>query len=443
MSNSISKIDFLEYFGLELNERNKALLAAACDYWGINDCGLAECIDNIERYHRADLKAIREILGVYILEWMSPFDSIWTQRIYFNVPGTVTWAYWIREMTGGETYVGSPDFISMAVLYGLFGRHEKIDTGNCRHCPVNLMRSDLLQDQGFPDPDIQISFGFTCDEAPKQDEIAISELGSSRLRHYTISNPVRGMGSTDHVRRKIRNMTGELLQDVPLYDAEKASERYRKLKSSRFRLAVRIHQIIDYVGASSSFRITNNDIVFLESLLITTFSCGTDRLESLLKDLYAEMKEAEGKPVRSRFCIYYTPICNPEYGAIMEQNGIALLDQTAFSSTALYTGKKDIYEDAAMEGTEMLIAGSADNEGRRIAAIIDRKDLDGFVSGMFAFDRWMGMQQHILRDIIEDSTDAEVFIYDTDFWNQESFNAEKLITAAETLACIMENKYGK
>jgi hypothetical protein len=56
---------------------------------------------------------------------------------------------------------------------------------------------------------------------------------------------------------------------------------------------------------------------------------------------------------------------------------------------------------------------------------------------MFAFDRWMGMQQHQLRAIIEERTGKTVFLYDTDFWNQESFSRDRMETAVETLSYIL------
>jgi hypothetical protein len=56
---------------------------------------------------------------------------------------------------------------------------------------------------------------------------------------------------------------------------------------------------------------------------------------------------------------------------------------------------------------------------------------------MFAFDRWMGMQQHQLRTIIEERTGKTVFLYDTDFWNQESFSRDRMETAVETLSYIL------
>jgi hypothetical protein len=176
-------------------------------------------------------------------------------------------------------------------------------------------------------------------------------------------------------------------------------------------------------------------------------------IEEILTELLTEIRSTSGDDAGSagrseaseecqvnyRFCVYYTPICNPVYGDIMERNGIALLDHTAFSNSAIYTGRRDPCEDAALEAMGMLIAGSAAEEGEKISELIKRKKLDGFVSGMFYFDRWMGMQQHQLQSIIENKTGKTVFIYDTDFWNQESFPENRMETAVETLRYMLDS----
>jgi hypothetical protein len=59
---------------------------------------------------------------------------------------------------------------------------------------------------------------------------------------------------------------------------------------------------------------------------------------------------------------------------------------------------------------------------------------------MFYFDRWMGMQQHQLQSIIENKTGKTVFIYDTDFWNQESFPENRMETAVETLRYMLDSR---
>lgn len=431
--------EFLGYFLIPSDADHLEMLSRACRYWGLDEPDLERCVERSERYHRTDLVAVRKILGVYILEWMSPFDRRWTRRIYYNVPGTITWMYWIKELAGSSVYAGSPDYISMVVLYGLFGRTERIDTGSCRHCAVNLMRSRLVTDPDYPAADIQISFGFTCDEAPKQDALIAETTGSDGPARYTVANPLRGSADHEYIRRSlvsaadgIRYMTGRE------QDNDEERKIYSQLKGVRFRLAARIHSLIDIVRKSGEFRLTNNDIVFLESLLITSYSCGMARLEELLAELQTEVRSATGEPVVSRFCIYFTPICNPDYGDVMQKNGIALLDHTAFSNSALYTGKKEPCDDAACEGVGMLISGSAEDEGNKIAELIIRKDLDGFISGMFSFDRWMGMQQHQLQSVIERKTGKTVFMYDTDFWNQEAYSAERMETAAETLRHMLE-----
>ncbi len=435
----MTREEFCGYYFIEIDKDNLETLGRALSYWNLNGEDMERCVRRTEKYHRADLAPIRKILGVYILEWMLPFSSRWTRRIYYNVPGTITWMYWIRQLSGTGTYVGSPDFISMAVLYGLFGIDERIETGSCRHCAVNLMRSAIVTDPDYPDPDIQISFGFTCDEAPKQDSLISESVTGQRFRRFTIANPLRGADNAEDIQVSLEFALRGIKQAFHITDDPDGEQSaYSKLKSARFRVAARIHSLIDMVRKRGKFCLTNNDIVFLESLLITSYACGMDHIEVLLKELHEEAANVKGEPVRAALCIYYTPICNPDYGYIMEKNGLALLDHTSFGNNAIYTGIKDPCEDAAVEGTHMLIAGNAENEGKRISELIKRKGLDGFVSGMFAFDRWMGMQQHQLKTFIEDTAGASVFMFDTDFWNQEAFSCEKLNTAAETLICMLE-----
>lgn len=423
-------------------------------YWELTDDDLDRAMRMAVKYHRTRLPAMRKIMGIYLTEWAAPFSEGYDCRIYYNVPGTITYMYFLRGQlvqAGRKTYAGSPDFISMAVLYGIFGKKARIDTGSCRHCAVNLMRAALAKDTAFPPADVRFTFGFTCDEAPMQD--ALFESAETDTLRVQIASPMRGDDTPGYIEESLRDafctvksrygaVKPEREEDYRTGTvSEQEAECYRQCKSARFRLAVRVHQVLDEVRKSRRFLVTNNDIVLLESLLITSFQCGMQYLEKILTELLKEMRTIQpeaARKVQYCFCVYYTPVCNPAYGAVMEENGIALLDHTAFSNSALYTGCKDPYEDASREAMGMLIAGPARKEGEKIADLILRKDLDGFVSGMFAFDRWMGMQQHQLQSIIEEKTGRTVFFYDTDFWGQESFSRDRMETAVETLRYMLE-----
>jgi hypothetical protein len=446
--------DFFEYYAIPQSDRTLSAFRDCCAYWNLTGADLDRAMRMAGRYHRTALPSVRRILGIYLREWIAPFDRGFSRRVYYNVPGTITFMYLLRRYLEPEhresrfenkedcsVYAGSPDFISMVVLYGLFGRKTRIETGNCRHCAVNLMRAALMEDPAYPPADLQISFGFTCDEATRQD--AMTKAAGEDLLRIFVMNPVRSEKSPAYIEQVLRRALSEIQSKfgLPAMQPAEMTEIYRVYKSARFRLAVKVHQIIDHVSRCGKFRITNNDIVFLESLLITSFQCGMEYIEETLSALLKEIKEdtaADVRAVRNRFCVYYTPICNPDYGEVMEENGIALLDHTAFSNNALVTGIRDPCKDASLEAMGMLIAGQAVKEGEKIADLILRKKLDGFVSGMFAFDRWMGMQQHQLQSIIEEKTGKTVFIYDTDFWNQESFAKDRMENAVETLRYTME-----
>ena len=139
------------------------------------------------------------------------------------------------------------------------------------------------------------------------------------------------------------------------------------------------------------------------------------------------------RPMKYRYAVYYTPVCNPEYAKLMEDYGIGLLNHTAFASTAVAIRGKNALEDMAMECMGMLIGKDLMEEAEKICEIIEKKSLDGLVLGMFPFDRWMGALQNLLQKVVEERTGKHVLMYETDFWNQEVFTGDRMESVVETL----------
>ena len=431
---------FLDFFGIERSDSARKQLSLACRFWRFGEKDLLQAIYNARKGHRTDLPSVRKLLGVYIREWMGVFDDRYRKRLYFNVPGTVTYMAYIRERLAGTAYVGTPDMIQMTVLYGLFGREEKIEVGNCHHCAANMLRLSLGSRSDFPKPDVRLSFGFTCDEALLVDALLADHEPDAV--HVRITNPNRFQDDTAYLTQRMREGLKRVQAGLhlPSVTEEEESALYLDCKSFRFRMAFYIDQILRKIGESGKFLLTNNDLVFLETLLLTSFQTEPAELESMLQELLEDLERAEGEALRYRFCIYYTPICNPVYGNVMQKYGIALLHQTAFMSTAIITGEADPVADAVLEGVGMSVSGSALREGKRIANLIRQRGLDGFVTGMFGFDRWMGPHQELLGKIIEEETGKPVFSYDADFWNQEPFSADRMESSVETFLALLERR---
>lgn len=432
--------EFLSLCNLE-SEYFLPLLERSCIRWNISEEELTTAVKKyIPTYYRVELNGIRKLLGLYVEEWLR-FEELKNEdsvKIYFNVPGSVSGMLWLKESIQKNVYLGTPDLICMVVLYGVLGIKQKLENNSCRHCAVNLMRYHLSKDHMIPKPNIRWSWGLLCDEAPKMDEmIRISEQASKNI---IISKPAKVGEKEVYLKEQILEAFYDIKQD---YLLKLNSEVYRRIKKERFLLSAKIEQIMRIMNKKERFIISNADISLIETLLLAAFRCDQKDIIQILGELINEINIAETKEfykklnrIEKKYAIYYTPVCNPEYSRIFEENEIALLFYTAFKSRAVYTGKKDCYEDIVLECTQMLIGETAQEEGIQISNLILEQHLDGLILGMFSFDRWLGAHQNLLKKIVEKRTEKNVFIYETDFWNQESFTQDRMKTSIETLKKI-------
>lgn len=430
---------FLDYFLIEEKGVYMPLLKKACAAWNIREEELQNVIQvRMQQYHRTDHQAMRKVLALYLKEWLyieALKENSEQMKIYFNVPGAMCAMYWIKQSLDCNAYLGTPDLITMVVLYGILGRKTKMETNGCRHCAVNVMRLLLRTEQQIPEPDIRCTFGLVCDEAPKQD--LLIEMTESETTHFYIHSPVRGRDEKLYLERQVEDMIKKIATKYHVLFDEKE---YWKIKNVRFNLSAKIDQIIQFISRSKSFLLSNADIGLLETLLLASFQTDMNEIVLMLDDLYHEIRHTSGKEIKYKFCIYYTPVCNPQYGRIMEENGIALLYQTAFVSNAVYTGSYRVTEDIAAECCGMIITKSVYEEADKISDVICRRRFDGLLLGMFTFDRWMGAQQNLLKTLVEKKTGKRVYIYETDFWNQEIFSPERMYAMVETWTEMLEEE---
>lgn len=435
---------FLEICGCECSDEYRELLIRSCHRWNVSEEELHDACENLipKRYH-IELHGVRKLLGIYVNEWIR-LEELWDSdeiKIYFNVPGSVGGMLWLKELLAHPAYLGSPDFISMVVLYGIIGKKEKIDCHSCRHCAVNMMRLKQWEERLVPKADIRFSYGCLCDEAPQMDQIL--KMEEQCENQYFIVRPKKNGEEIQYLQRQFEDAFKDLRNKFKMKDD---LETYRVQKKKRFLLAVRVEQILQKLKKENCFLIGNAEIALLESLLLTTFRGGMDAMNKVATEVFHDMetickekRQQECIKIDKKFAVYYTPVCNAEYSRIFEENHIALLYHTAFKCKGIVSRDIDCYNDMARECLEMLIAGNAKEEAIAICKMLEEKQLDGLVLGMFTFDRWLGAKQNIIKDTIEKETGKRVFVYETDFWNQEMFAADRFQIAVETLRGIGDN----
>ena len=441
-------LKFLKLLQFPDAEKERPYLVRACVRFGVTEEILGRCCEeHLPKYFHMELSGVRALLRLYVREWIG-YEHLWEEpciKIYYNVPGTNTGMYWLRDSlreAGLHAEVCTPDLVVMVVLYGIIGLEEKLAVSNgCRHCGVNLTRGLLSEKQMVPRPDIRWSYGLLCNEAPKQD--VMLEDDEPETMHILVHKPTKSGCQREYLRRQIEHGLVQVRERYPMGENEAL---YKKLKMKRFMLAMRREQILRFLNRTAKFVIGNEEVGLIETLLLASFRTDMDEIAKLLADLLREMQErvTAGKACRSvkyRYAVYYTPVCNPQYSKIMEDYGIGLLNHTAFASTAVAIQGKDALEDMAIECTGMLIGKDLMEEAEKICEIIQKNRLDGLVLGMFPFDRWMGALQNLLQKIVEERTGKHVLMYETDFWNQEVFTGDRMESVVETL--VLSREAGK
>ncbi len=426
---------FLKICGCDADEYQCKCLKKACNRWGISEKEIEAAYKfNIPNFYKIQYEGVRKLLGLYVQEWIH-LESLWQKdcfKIYYNVPGSVSGMVWLKESCKTDVYVGSPDLISMVVLYGIIGIKEKIENNSCRHCAVNMMRFKQSEQSLIPPPDIRWSNGLLCDEAPKLDAV-LSEK-DVKTRHIFILKAGKYDISSLYMEEQIKEVFEEIANNYPFLLEEQT---FKTVKKSRFLLALKIEQIIQLLNKKKKFLLGNAELTLLETMLLTNFDVGMDEMINVVSDLYKEIKNVktiESIPeMKQRYSIYYTPVCNPEYSKIFEDNKIGLLVQVAFKSKGILYENESWQKEIAMECLGMTIGLPATVEAEEISNVIRQYQLDGLVLGMFSFDRWLGAHQNLLKSIVEEKTGKNVFVYETDFWNQESFTQDRMKTAVETL----------
>lgn len=439
-------LEFLNLLQFPDAEKERPYLVRACGRFGVTEEVLGRCCtEHLPKYFHMELAGVRALLRLYVGEWIG-YERLWEEpciKIYYNVPGTNTGMYWLREAlreAGLHAEVCTPDLVTMVVLYGIIGLEEKLAVSNgCRHCGVNLMRGFLSEQQAVPCPDIRWSYGLLCNEAPKQD--AMVEDREPETMHILVHKPTKSGCQKEYLRQQIEHGVARIRERYGIAEDEGL---YKSVKMKRFMLAMRREQILRFLNRTAEFVIGNEEVGLIETLLLASFRTDVGEIAKLLEGLLGEMQDraSRGKacqPMKYRYAIYYTPVCNPEYGKIMEDYGIGLLNHTAFASTAVAVRGTDPLDDMAMECMGMLIGKDLMEEAGKICEIIQKNHLDGLVLGMFPFDRWMGALQNLIGKVVEERTGKHVLMYETDFWNQEVFTGDRMESVVETLVLSRES----
>jgi len=181
--------ELLELLCFEKDERERELprISRAFDKLHITNADIGVAKDRLQKYYEIDLLGFRKILGIYMREMINLALAREEKRVLiYNTLPSVSAAIGDAAQAVDETvYAGYPGVMFLFVYQGIFNKLGPVDeraeqevlTPGEAHCGCNLAKVGSLLLGLAPKPDLQISWGVFCDEAPKVEDWLQTELG--------------------------------------------------------------------------------------------------------------------------------------------------------------------------------------------------------------------------------------------------------------------------
>lgn len=405
---------------LELSDRECGRFAAAMSAFGSVAQVNGREDFSLDTLYDLNVPGVRELIKLYIHEFSSLYEKTDAYRIYASVPCPTVLAAAFNE--SGKVRIFTAELCAMVVLRGVLGLDVNLGHSDNNRCAMMENRALYLETGRLPIPDGLWSFGLLCDECCKMDEWIAAETS---LKSWQSFCPKPGS------ERRFAYYQQRLREDIA--DVCMAAECVLPESGSVKALSLKASVIIAGISCSNSRKPVLKAGTL--SLINTAQLCAFGDMEALcaaldlIRKSMRTMPEKAGKKIYN----YYIPPCVPELGAIFERNGIALTGDAAFLTVPLKERfSDDLAGAAAAAWSSSILSYDARTNAERTAEAVKKYHCDGYMTGMFAFDRWLGAGHKLTDGTIEQLSGKPVFQCDTDFWGR-NFNREKTENLAETL----------
>lgn len=172
------------------------------------------------------------------------------------------------------------------------------------------------------------SFGLLCDECPKKDELIQRTQNCKTISTFCPRNR-QGEGAFQYYEASLRDGIQSVCEwaETPVPDGRQA---WQKAKLP----GILVNTISCKVSGADDPPLKAATLSLLQSTQLMAFGDFAGlltALQNLLKDLRLLRKDGKRKKL---YC-YYIPPCFPEFGSVLEENGIALVGGAAFLNTPL------------------------------------------------------------------------------------------------------------
>lgn len=405
---------------------SSAELAKALNCFDIDANLVIKASEKLPEHYDVTLEGVRRIIELYLAEFTDLFRDTDKVQIYVTHPAPLYVMLLVGNAGEAGVRIKTPELIVMLVLRSFFGWKGAIKgvwSPASPQCGMNQMRLFLIESGCIARPAVLWNWSLLCDENCMTGEIL--------KRHYPELqgiNITRSEGRHTEEERfqalcnQIEKALLKIRQELNLDISESVEKQAWSLWMS---LVMTMDSITQLNNKLQGQLLGGNDLALVHSILLTAFSDWTPVMEAL-KLLHIELKdkkkrieyfsnEYDGK--KCLYC-YYVPLTTPEVSGIFARYGIKLIGNTAFLSRRMEKySQKSLSEKIALMCMKILIGNGCEAEAEGVCKQLEEYRCRGYLTGMYAYDRWLGGQQSAIAELVEKKSGYPVFFLDMDFWN--------------------------
>jgi benzoyl-CoA reductase/2-hydroxyglutaryl-CoA dehydratase subunit BcrC/BadD/HgdB len=174
-------------FNSEDVEKERPRIEKAIQKIGLKEEDFKRAEKRVETYFDIKLKGMRKILGIFLKEFISLLLAREEKKkvIYSMLPSLGGNPAAVVNLVSKDFYAGFPDIIFCFVMGQIFGKlgyildaaeNHALPAGMA-HCGSDQLRLGRYLLELTPKPDLHISWGVLCDEAPKLDDMISEYFG--------------------------------------------------------------------------------------------------------------------------------------------------------------------------------------------------------------------------------------------------------------------------
>ena len=321
----------------------------------------------------------------------------------------------------------------------------------CRHCALNKTKYAILSTGIVPMPDVNWTWGFICDQAPKTEEL-LQESWDSRYTMVNSRFPHHGHAhENEYQNEDMVKYLGAVMRDgyeqvCKILNIKVDEKAIWQALEERMDYLRKFEELYDFMAIDPPT--LNGEIhLLLAHALYSVFNTGFEYFNDAVEAIIREVKDrvAKGKGIvpkgSPKGMMWFVPLCNPFIMRLFEENGCAiaycdsLLPSKADLELPKFTDPFEANAEAFLK--EAMIT----NWGRKADLTIEkmeRYNIDFMIWGFEDYDRWLASDQKMCLAYVQKKTGKPCFYIEGDSWEDRDYSEEALRTRIETVCEIVK-----